>query len=333
MRICYLSEGTPLCGGVKVTFEQAEALQERGHQVDVISKGERPDWYPLRVPFRQVDEFLPSTLPECDFLVGTFWPTVRAAVQSGKGRPVHLCQGYEGDTPAYAVERPAIEAIYRLPTLLLTVHDPLTTLMHTRFGRKAYTVGQGINHSLFFPDKQPVSSRVPRVLLVGLYEDDCKGIAEGLTALRALKRDMPIEVVRVSALGRSREEAALGVEGEYHLRLYPSEMGALYRSCDVLLGPSLAREGFGLPVLEALACGVPVAVSDTPTFRAFADTSDWALFFAERDVAGMRQALRRLLTGADVRQHQRNRGLEVARQYTFARVAERIEQVFASASI
>jgi len=135
MRICYLSEGTPLCGGVKVMFEQAEALQERGHQVEVISKGKRPDWYALKVPFRQVHEFFPSTLPECDFLVGTFWPTVRAAVEAGKGRPVHLCQGYEGDTPAYEDQRPAIEAVYRLPTVMLTVHEPLTQLVLTDLAR------------------------------------------------------------------------------------------------------------------------------------------------------------------------------------------------------
>jgi len=331
MRICYLSEGTPLCGGVKVTFEQAEALQERGHQVEVISKGARPDWYALQVPFRQVNDFLPSTLPECDFLIGTFWPTVHAAVRSGKGRPVHLCQGYEGDTPAYEAERPAIEGVYRLPTLMLTVHEPLTQLISSRFGKKAYTVGQGINHSLFFADRRPTSGGLPRVLLVGLYEDDCKGIADGLSALQALKREMPVHVVRVSALGCSLDEATFAVSDEYHVRLPPTEMGALYRSCDVLLGPSLAREGFGLPVLEALACGVPVVVSDIPTFRAFSETQDWALFFAERDVVGMRLALHRLLTDAELRQRQHSRGLAIAQQYTFARVAERIEQVFRAA--
>jgi glycosyltransferase involved in cell wall biosynthesis len=45
----------------------------------------------------------------------------------------------------------------------------------------------------------------------------------------------------------------------------------------------------------------------------------------------MRLALCQLLTDEELRQRQRRRGLEIARQYTFARVAERIEQIFCSA--
>ncbi len=330
MRICYLSEGTPLCGGVKVTFEQAEALQERGHQVEIVSKGARPHWYDLRVPFTQVQEFLPSTLPECDFMIGTFWPTVKAAVECGKGWPVHLCQGYEGDTLAYSAIRPAIEAVYRLPTLMLTIHEPLTQLVWQHFGKTAHNVGQGINHSVFFPGEQQPRSAPYRVLLVGLYEDDCKGIAEGLTALQALKQELPIQVVRVSALACSPDEQAFGVVDEYHCHLRPDQMGDLYRSCDVLLAPVHAREGFGLPALEALTCGIPVAASDVPSFRCFAGTIDWGVFFAEGDVAGMQSALRQLLQDGELQTRLRQRGLAVAQQYTFARVAERIEQVFRS---
>ncbi|MBM4255899.1 MAG: glycosyltransferase family 4 protein [Deltaproteobacteria bacterium] len=330
MRICYLSEGTPLCGGVKVTFEQAEALQERGHQVEVLSKGERPSWYPPRVPFRQVRDFLPATLPECDVIVGTFWTTVYDAVQSGKGRPVHLCQGYEGDTAAFAIDRPAIEAAYRLPTLLLTVHEPLTQLIAQRFGRRAHTVGQGINRWQFFPARQAAYGTMPRVLLVGPCEIDWKGVQDGLVALKKLKEELSFQLVRVSQFACHPEEAALQVTDEYHCHLPAENMPAIYRSCDVMLSPSWTQEGFGLPTLEAMACGVPVAISDIPAFRAFAETQDWALFFAERDIAGMRLALRRLLTDDELRQRQRSRGLAVARQYTFARVAERIEQVLQS---
>ena len=110
-----------------------------------------------------------------------------------------------------------------------------------------------------------------------------------------------------------------------HLRA--DEMPFLYRSCDVMLAPSWTQEGFGLPALEAMACGVPVAMSDIPTFRGFADGEDWACFFAEHDIAGMQHALRSLLREAALRLRLRRRALEIVQTYTFARVAERIERV------
>ncbi|MBI3303369.1 MAG: magnesium transporter [Deltaproteobacteria bacterium] len=72
-------------------------------------------------------------------------------------------------------------------------------------------------------------------------------------------------------------------------------------------------------------------VSDILTFRAFAEGTDWTLFFAERDVLGMQHALRRLLEDRELRAQVRAKGLEIAQQYTFARVAERIEQVLGTA--
>ncbi|MGE0684804.1 MAG: glycosyltransferase family 4 protein [Candidatus Binatia bacterium] len=327
MHICYLKEGVPLCGGVKVTFEQAEALQDRGHTVEIVAKGERPDWYDLRVPFTHVDELSPRTIPECDFLIATFWTTVKPAVQSGKGRPVHLCQGYEGDSAIFAADRPKIEAAYRLPTLTLTVHEPLTRLLRQRFGKEAHTVGQGINHSVFFPGPERELDGPYRVLLPGPSEIDWKGILDGLTALKELKKKMPLRVVRVSQLPCTAAEEEFGIVDEYHCRLLAHEMAALYRSCDVMLGPSWSQEGFGLPALEAMACGTPVVLSDIPTFRAFAGGEDWTVFFAERDISAMQKALHRLLSDPLFWLRMRNRGIEIAKHYTFPRVAERIERV------
>jgi glycosyltransferase involved in cell wall biosynthesis len=327
MYLCYLLEDTALCGGVKVVFEQAQALQERGHEVKIVSKGGRPDWYDLRVPLLQVDAFLPSSLPECDFMVGTFWTTVRAAFQAEKGCPVHLCQGYEGDFPAYAPYRQDIEAVYRLPVIILTVHEPLTQLLWYRFGKKAYTVGQGIDHTVFFPGEKRACNPPWRVLVVGPYEIDLKGVREALRVLEALKKELPLRVVRVSQFPFTAAERHRGVTDEYHFYLRAQEMAAVYRSCNVLLAPYWAQEGFGLPVLEAMACGVPTVVSDIPALRAFAQETDWTLFFAERDIAGMQRALRRLLEDSGLWTKLRARGIEIARSYTFSHVAERIEHV------
>lgn len=333
MRLCYLLEDTSLWGGQKIVFEQAQTLQERGHDVRIITKDKGPDWYDLRVPLIQVEAFSSDSIPQCDFVIGTFWPTVRPAVEAKKGYPVHFCQGYEGDVAGYAPRRHEIEAVYRLPILTLTLHEPLSQLIWQRFGKKAYTVGHGIDHTVFFPEEMRTDPAPWRVLIVGPYEVDWKGVHEALLALQSLKRELPLWVVRASQFPLNEGERNLGVTDEYHCHLRAHEMAALYRSCDIFLAPSWAQEGLGLPLLEALACGLPAAVSDTPTFRAFAEGTDWALFFAERDVRGIQNAVRRLLADPALRTRLHTQGLEVAKEYLFSRAAERIEHILTAEQI
>jgi glycosyltransferase involved in cell wall biosynthesis len=327
MRICYVQEENSLWGGVKIVFEQAEALQERGHQVMIVSKDQPPSWYDTHVPLRQVEAFTSAAIPESDFVIGTFWTTIRPILAAKKGCPVHLCQGYEGDYSAYAEQQSQIAEVYQFPLLTLTVHEPLTRLLWERFHKKAYTVGQGINLNMFKPRGGRDREAVLRVLMVGPYEVDWKGVRDGLLALKELKTELPLQVVRVSQFPCHPEETRLGVNDEYHCHLRADEMPNVYRSCDVMLAPSWTQEGFGLPALEAMACGVPVVMSDIPSFRNFANGEDWALFFAERDIPGMQQALRRLFRDTVLRARLRQRALEVAQGYTFTRVAERIERV------
>ncbi|MDW8183939.1 MAG: glycosyltransferase family 1 protein [Anaerolineae bacterium] len=78
-------------------------------------------------------------------------------------------------------------------------------------------------------------------------------------------------------------------EGVRHLGMVPEgELPALYTGARLFVFPSL-WEGFGLPVLEAMACGVPVACSDIPALREVAGEA--ARFFDPRDVEGMARAI------------------------------------------
>src|SRR5512140_2658260 len=97
LKITYLFDSTTLWGGNKVGLEQAEALSEAGHKITILSKDAGPKWYKVSLPVIQVPDFDAETIPESDIIVGTYWPTVKAAYVSGRGVPVHLCQGYEGD--------------------------------------------------------------------------------------------------------------------------------------------------------------------------------------------------------------------------------------------
>ncbi len=96
------------------------------------------------------------------------------------------------------------------------------------------------------------------------------------------------------------------------------DMPALYGAAAACVCPSLI-EGFGLPVLEALACGVPTVSSDHGALREVA--GDAALFFEPTDVDGLTAALSRLLTDDALRQDLGARGLARARTFSWGYTA------------
>lgn len=103
------------------------------------------------------------------------------------------------------------------------------------------------------------------------------------------------------------------------------DLPALYNAAEVLAMPSL-YEGFGLPVLEALACGTPVVTSDVSSLPEVA--GDAALLVSPDDVEGLSQALGRLLTDDALRTILRERGLTQARRFTWQQAAETVLDVY-----
>jgi glycosyltransferase involved in cell wall biosynthesis len=79
-------------------------------------------------------------------------------------------------------------------------------------------------------------------------------------------------------------------------------------------------EGFGMPVLEALAAGIPTACSDIPPLREVA--GDAALFFDPLDEDAIAAAIERVMTDAPLRERLTQAGPERARPFTWERSAE-----------
>ncbi len=97
-----------------------------------------------------------------------------------------------------------------------------------------------------------------------------------------------------------------------------ADLPALYRLASVLAFPSL-YEGFGLPPLEAMACGTPVVASSASSIPEA--VGDAGLLLDPRDTALWADALSTILTDADLRADMAARGLAHAATFTWARAA------------
>jgi glycosyltransferase involved in cell wall biosynthesis len=98
-----------------------------------------------------------------------------------------------------------------------------------------------------------------------------------------------------------------------------ADLRALYSSCTVCVYPSL-YEGFGLPPLEAMACGAPVITSDIPCLTE--TTQEAAAMVPPLDVDKMSKAIVEMLQDEDKRAHFSQVGLRHALQFTWERTAQ-----------
>jgi glycosyltransferase involved in cell wall biosynthesis len=123
--------------------------------------------------------------------------------------------------------------------------------------------------------------------------------------------------------GNALREQAASVGVAEHVRLLGAlsteELDSLYALADCLVLPTL-HEGFGLPVLEAMARSVPVLCSDIPALREVAGSA--ALYFDPRAPAEIAARVREALADADLARQMRERGHARAAGFSWSAAAE-----------
>lgn len=105
------------------------------------------------------------------------------------------------------------------------------------------------------------------------------------------------------------------------------DLPALYRNAALFVFPSL-YEGFGLPVLEAMACGVPVVCSDTSSLPEVGGEA--ALLVDPLDIDALAEGMAQALEDVQGRREMISRGLAKAGQFTWQRAARQLLEAFDS---
>jgi glycosyltransferase involved in cell wall biosynthesis len=207
-------------------------------------------------------------------------------------------------------------------------------------GGKIVVVRHGISRS-FSPDGDrsgpPAALKLKvgsgYILYVGTLEPG-KNIPRIIEAYSIVRKRTGTERALVIA-GRTgwlhddifRAVKRLGLDKEIVFTGYVSkgDLPSLYRGADLFVFPSL-YEGFGLPVLEAMACGTPVVTSNTSSLPEVA--GDAALLVDPENVEEIAGAMERVLTDQDLRAELSRRGRERARLFTWERCAQETLKVY-----
>lgn len=124
---------------------------------------------------------------------------------------------------------------------------------------------------------------------------------------------------QINALGLDEDVRYIGpVEDEV--------LPALYRGADVFIYPSL-HEGFGIPCLEAMMCRVPLITARSGAIPEI--VGDAAVLVDDPlDAAALADAIKRVLTDADLRQTLVDRGIVRVEQFTWPRLADKVALVY-----
>jgi glycosyltransferase involved in cell wall biosynthesis len=239
-----------------------------------------------------------------------------------------------------AVPRAAQQADYVLADSEQTRNDVICLLDVKP--ERVFVVPGGVDHSVFHPAGEEAIARAratfkldrPYLLAVGVIEPrkNYPRLIEAYNRFR-VRTGLPHELVIAGGVGWLSEEtfrvaaaSAFPKDIRFLGFVRDEDLVALYSGASTFAYPSL-YEGFGLPVLEAMACATPVVCSNASSLPEL--TGDAALLVTPTDVDEIADALETACCNQAMRQRLIERGLTRAESYSWRRSAELLLDVYA----
>ena len=350
---CYAAN--PL-GGLKVVYEYANRLVARGHDVVIIHPRalteppsgidnaksylwgfktrlrDRPlvPWFEISpsVKIRFVRTLSDDAFPEADVVFATGWQTAEYVwcLPANRGRKLYLVydvEFWETEPPDVRAE---IEGTFRLGMPIIAGAPAAEEMVRAAGVKPRATIVAGIDHELLRV-VTAIENRNPSAIGFPMRQETHKGSCDAITA---------VELVR-ERLGNGVRAAAFGTDLPESMPTWierwesPSdgELRRFYNSLAVFVFPS-RHEAWGLPGLEAQACGAALVAADNRGVRGYAKDRETALLVPPSRPELLADAVERLVRNDELRRRLAMRGVEVARQFEWSEAVKRVEAVLES---
>jgi glycosyltransferase involved in cell wall biosynthesis len=322
MKIAYVLPMTWACGGILAPLSQVNNLAARGHSVDVFAPEESSvDWFPLAVPLQHPR---PAPIPEpYDAVVYVGDTFVKQSFRSAKQKYL-LLQGKDHLWLAHTQRRQLLQAYADPQYHILAVSNWLAEFVSEQCGAEQVTViPNGLDANRFFPVTTPPRTKL-RFLLEGNFPDRNKNVIAAIEVAGRVRQRFSVEVWAMA-----RRFVSAGELVDKVILDPPSDaIPGIYQQCDALIKTSF-MEGFGLPHLEAMACGcVPITYASGGVLD-FCRHGENSLVAGVGNLPALVSHALRFLGDPELRSRLKAGALETASFYSWPKVADRLESVLA----
>ncbi len=337
MKINFVVPEIVRSGGIRVIFEYANRLTERGHNVmlltpiipfNIYGRIWVPHFLKYRIKCVLKYLFKSSTLPlniferkfkikyvifindyfvpEADLVIATAWQTAESVyrLKKSKGKKFYLIQDYE----IWYGDPNRINESYQLPLNRITISDYLRELLQQKFNAESVKITIGRDYNKYSNDNKIYHN--PRAILFMDHPLENRNIDGAINTIRKIKLRYP--EVRIMCFGLSRFHKMPDFVEFYQ---NPSEDAIvnLYCSSDIFLFSS-KYEGFGGPPAEAMACKCAVVGNAVGALPEYAINGRTAVLCDPNDPEELFDGVCRLLDNEDELKRISGAGFEQVRK-------------------
>jgi glycosyltransferase involved in cell wall biosynthesis len=353
LRISFILSSLWLSGGVRVIVEIANRLSRRGHQISIVFPGgtfdadmasevdptvtliearETRDKNTGYLGMLRLSYALARHVPASDVVISTHTPTTPAgwiaSALMNKGQRIWYYQDYR----EMFADRPIVDWLLR--HALLWNKGAVVVSQYSRDellgyvpGKEVVVVSNGLSHPEYFhPIPEDVRSAHHKGGQTILYLGDLrprKGWFEFLSAAEIVYQRNPN--IRLWIVSKENIQFECSLPHKYFYRPSRADLAELYGLCDVFVSASW-WESFGLPPLEAMACGAPVVMTDSRGVRDFAKPGENCLLVPTHEIESLADAITRVLSDPDLSNRFRQNGPPTAALYDWETVTNHFEE-------
>lgn len=337
-------------GGVIVVFQYAEELLKRGNNVFIYYKTDMiwnnkfiylpkfirkmvaqyatlkfPNWYGLNKGIKKYSLFEKSDIKNHDIIIATGIETAEivSSLPNTAGDKFYFIQGFEN----WGYDDNQVLESYKLGMNNIVISKWLSNIVEKETGKKPFYVPDGIDNKIFYVDPNQV--REPYSITFHYRKDEYKGCIYAIRAVESLKVEYPN--LNVTIVSKEKRTDVIPEWCHYVENATLDEVAKINNRSQIFICSSIS-EGFGLPGLEAMACGCALCTTDYLGGKEYAKDEYNCLVSPIKNVELMVKNIKLMFENKELREFIVQNGIKTAMEFSGEKSADKFINVLFSDS-